>query len=221
MRKMRSRFRKHGVAFFVKLAAVLLVSKRSCAQANDNDGCTNATLKGDYAITVSGQIFLPNGTVIQREGIATTHFDGAGSFTQVDFVLSSPNAGAPPGGAPVDPITGFHTQETGTYTVYSHCAGAFTIAFPSLTTTTGGSIPGAIIVVKFVLADRGRSTDTVGTSLTLLLYQGLFLRSSTARATSFNQSEQVESLVSESGTTPIAALFGPRLFFGQGLVLHG
>jgi len=166
MRKMRSPFRKHGIAFFAMLAALLLVSERSYAQANDNDDCTNATLKGDYAFTVSGQIFLPNGTVIQREGIAMTHFDGAGSLTQVDFVLSSPNAGAPPGSAPVDPITGFHTQETGTYTVYSDCTGTFTITFPSLTTTTGGSIPGATIVVKFVPADRGRSIHTVVTSLT-------------------------------------------------------
>jgi hypothetical protein len=158
--------RKHAVAFFAALAFLLFASKHACAQSSDNDGCTNATLRGDYAFTVSGQIFLPNGTVVQREGIAMTRFDGAGNLSQVDFVLSSPNAGAPPGSAPVDPITGFHTQETGTYTVYSDCTGTFTITFPSLTTATGGSIPGAIIVVKFVLSDSGRSIHSVVTSLT-------------------------------------------------------
>ena len=46
-------------------------------QSTDNDGCSNATLTGDYGFTISGQIFIPNGPVIQREGIAMTHFDGA------------------------------------------------------------------------------------------------------------------------------------------------
>ena len=42
-------------------------------------GCTNATLKGNYAFTVSGEIFLatPDGLVtVQRQGVAMTHFDG-------------------------------------------------------------------------------------------------------------------------------------------------
>lgn len=137
------------------------------AKAQDNDGCSNATLKGAYAFTVSGQLFLPgpNNTtlVVQREGIARTHFDGAGNLSQVDFVLSSPNAPAPPGPAPADPGTGFHIDETGTYTVNSDCTGTFTIHNPDF---VGTDVPGAVITVKFVLSDGGRSIHTVVTSLT-------------------------------------------------------
>lgn len=136
------------------------------AQSTDNDGCSNATLSGDYAFTISGQIFIPNGPTIQREGIAMTHFDGVGGFTQVDLVFSSPNAAPPPGTSPSDPVTGFHTQEVGTYVVHSDCTGTYTINFPSLTTPNSGTIPGAIIVVKFALSNRGRAVHAIVSSLT-------------------------------------------------------
>ena len=145
-------------------ASMMSVSTR--AQSTDNDGCSNATLYGDYAFTVSGQIFIPNGPTIQRQGVAMTHFDGAGGLTQVDFVLSSPNAGSPPGASPTDPVTGFHTQEKGTYTVHSDCTGTFTINFPDITTPSGGTISGAIVVVKFVLSNHGQRVHTIVTSLT-------------------------------------------------------
>lgn len=151
----------------VALTAVALCwSAPAKAQSSDNDGCSDATLVGDYAFTVSGEIFLPNGAVIQREGVAMTHFDGAGGLSQVDFVLSSPNAGPPPGVSPSDPVTGFHTEEKGTYKVYSDCTGTFTINFPNMMSGTGSSIPGAIIVVKFALSDGGRAVHAVVTSLT-------------------------------------------------------
>jgi hypothetical protein len=162
-----SKSHKKRLAVLITMVAVVLMGGRSVrAQSIDNDGCSNATLAGDYAFTVSGKIFLPTGIVVEREGIAMTHFDGGGNLTQVDFVLSSPNAGPPPGSAPVDPITGFHTQETGTYSVYSDCTGTFTIHFPPFTTSAGGSISGAIIVVKFALSNGGRSIHTVVVSLT-------------------------------------------------------
>jgi hypothetical protein len=135
-------------------------------KAQDNDGCSNSTLRGDYAFTVSGQFFLPgpNSTTItvQRDGIAMTHFDGAGNLSQVDLVLSSPNASAPPGPPPTDPVTGFHTEEHGTYTVNSDCTGTFTIHNPDF---EGTAIPGPVITVKFVLSNGGRSIHTIVTSL--------------------------------------------------------
>jgi len=145
---------------------ILFTCSPAKAQLADNDGCSNATLHGDYAFTVSGQFFLPSGVVVQREGIAMTHFDGAGGLTQVDYVLSSPNAPAPPGTSPTDPVTGFHTQEKGMYTVHSDCTGTFTIVNPDLTTPSGGSVKGAVIVVRFALSNGGRSIHTVVTSLT-------------------------------------------------------
>ena len=164
--------REMGMKFFpLKGAAGLgllwtCLSGSAHAQSTDNDGCTNATLTGDYAFTISGQIFVPNGPVIQREGIAMTHFDGAGNLSQVDLVLSSPNAVAPPGFTlPTDSVTGFHTQEKGTYTIYSDCTGTFTINFPPATSSVG-NISGAIIVAKFVLSNGGRVIHTIVTSLT-------------------------------------------------------
>jgi hypothetical protein len=147
-------------------AAITLGALTGSARAQDHDGCTNATLNGDYAFTISGQIFIPNGPTIQREGIAMTHFDGAGHLTQVDFVLSSPNAAPPPGPSPTDPVTGFRIEETGSYTVNSDCTGQFQIDNPSITTLGGAVIKGAVIQVKFVLGNHGRAIHAIVTSLT-------------------------------------------------------
>jgi hypothetical protein len=158
------RFFTFKAAMALAVAPIVLCGS---AKAQDNNGCTNSTLKGDYAFTVSGQIFLPNGTIVQREGIAMTHFDGAGTLSQVDLVLSSPNAPPPPGVSPTDPVTGFHNEETGTYTVHKDCTGTFTINFPELTDpVTGKMTPGAVIIASFVLSDQGRTIHTMVTSLT-------------------------------------------------------
>jgi hypothetical protein len=166
MKRVLKHYLEGAAIFFIAPALLLIGSTAAQAQSSDNDGCSNSTLKGDYAFTVSGQIFVPNGPVVQREGVAMTNFDGEGNLSQVDFVLSSPNAPAPPGTSPVDSVTGFHTEEKGTYTVHSDCTGTFTIKSPNLTTSTGSSIPGAIIVVQFVLSNGGRSIHTVVSSLT-------------------------------------------------------
>ena len=78
----------------VHIPAILLVLACSTggvalAQSGDNDGCTNATLFGDYAFRVDGQLLPPGGLPIARQGVAMTHFDGAGGLTQVDFVMSN------------------------------------------------------------------------------------------------------------------------------------
>lgn len=138
------------------------------AQGDDNDGCTNATLKGDYAFTVSGTIWVkdPYGVLeeVQRGGIAMTHFDGRaglGGLSQVDYVISGYNNLPTPAAPPTDSVTGFHIMETGTYMVYSDCTGTFTI-----------NSPGTIITVNFVLSDHGRAIHTIVTSLTMLKPSG-------------------------------------------------
>lgn len=136
------------------------------AQGSDNDGCSDATLKGDYAFTVSGTIWVTDAQgileAVQRDGIAMTHFDGTGGLSQVDYVLSGyNNLPKPPAAPPSDPVTGFDTDETGTYKVYSDCTGTFTITSPS-----------TIITVKFVLSDHGRAIHTIVTSLMMLKPSG-------------------------------------------------
>lgn len=145
-------------------STLVLLALSGTAWAESNRGCSDAALYGDYAFTVSGQIFLPNGTTVLRRGVALTHFDGAGHLTQVDQVLSSPNATVVPG-APVDPATGFHDQETGTYAVNPDCTGTFSVQFPP-NVSSSGTVPGAKLTVLFVLSNHGRDIDTIVTSLT-------------------------------------------------------
>lgn len=143
--------------------ATLLVGSPVRAQL-DNNGCTDATLKGDYTFTVSGTFWTgsDNSNAVQRAGIALTHFDGAGNLSQVDYVRSSPNAPVIPFIPPSDPLTGFHNGETGAYKVFEDCTGNFTIKNPDFLGTT---IPGPVITVNFVISDQGRAIHTVVTSL--------------------------------------------------------
>src|SRR5271169_6064976 len=60
-------------------AAMVLLAIAGAARAQDN-GCTNSTLRGDYAFTVSGQILNSDGTTTTRRGVALTHFDGSGNL---------------------------------------------------------------------------------------------------------------------------------------------
>lgn len=145
-------------------STLALLALSGTAWAEESRGCSDATLFGEYAFTVSGQIFLPSGATILRQGVALTHFDGAGHLTQVDAVLSSPNATVVPG-APVDPTTGFHDQEGGTYTVYADCTGTFAVQFPPNVSSTG-TVPGAKLTVLFVLSNHGRNIDAIVTSVT-------------------------------------------------------
>jgi hypothetical protein len=142
---------------------VVLLALAGTAWAEENPACSDATLSGEYAFTVSGQIFLPNGTTILRNGVSLTHFDGAGRLTQVDSVLSSPNATVVPG-APVNP-EGFHDNETGTYTVNGDCTGTFDVQFPP-NVSSSGTVPGAKLTVLFVLSNHGRDIYTIVTSIT-------------------------------------------------------
>src|SRR5215469_1812333 len=150
-----------------KVAAVLVLAATLgvAARAQFSTACTDAILKGDYSVTISGQIFLPGGVVVQRLGINITHFDGAGHLVQEDLVLSSPNAPAPPGVSPTN-AAGFHIDETGTYTVNPDCTGALTINFPNLTTPGGGTVKGAVISAHFTISDSGRAVHILVTSLT-------------------------------------------------------
>lgn len=134
------------------LIMTLFLPAASLAQSGDNDGCTNTTLTGDYALRVSGWVAL-GGTTVDRQGVAMTHFDGTGNLTQVDFVMSS---GAPLPG-PTDPFTGFHIAETGTYKVNSDCTGSAEIRFPKPPNASSG----AVIDLMFVLSNHGRNIHTI------------------------------------------------------------
>jgi hypothetical protein len=146
-------------------AAILLLalSVSARAQDGDNDGCSNATLHGDYAFTLHGEslgILVPQTTgapklvpfasPLPADGVAITHFDGYGNLTQVDFVM---RGGTPAPGADPPTANGFRTGETGTYSVQPDCTGTFKIKFPDSTE----------IDVVFVLANHGSEIRTLVT----------------------------------------------------------
>ena len=142
------------IALLATAAALPLCAQ---AQSNDNDGCTNATLSGDYAFRLSGQMLPPNAAPVSRDGVAMTHFDGNGGLTQVDFVMSN---GVELPGVP-DPITGFHIKESGWYHVNSDCTGSAEIHFPA----PPGLDSGAVINLMFVLGEHGRVIHTIVSSM--------------------------------------------------------
>ncbi len=154
-------FLRKGLFAAIVLAFALPLSVR--AQSGDNDGCSNATLKGDYGFVITGQVFTAAG-VLLRNGVAMQHFKGDGTFTQVDFVMNTPPSGvsAPVPTPPpyVDPVTGFHTGEQGSYTVNQDCTGQGELDFPLI-----GS-GGAIIQFRFVLTNHGRQVHEVVYSVT-------------------------------------------------------
>jgi hypothetical protein len=142
----------------VHIPAALLVVACSLAggasaQARGSDGCTDATLFGDYAFRIDGQLLPPGVPPIAREGVAMTHFDGEGGLTQVDFVMSD---GVPLAG-PADPATGFHIHEQGSYKVNPDCTGSAEIHFPA----PPGLTSGAELDLMFVLGDHGRVIHTI------------------------------------------------------------
>jgi hypothetical protein len=141
-----------------KLAITAVVAIGAvAASAQDFDRrCSAATIEGDYAFRVSGELFTPAG-VINRDGIALTHFDGDHLLTQVDYVLAD---GIPTPG-PKD-ANGFNTNEAGTYTVHENCTGEAEIDFP----VPPGGTSGAVIKFLFVISDNGNQLNTIVTSIT-------------------------------------------------------
>src|SRR5215469_4930432 len=94
--------------------AVPALSGVARAGGTDDYGCSNATLKGEYAFGVTA-FPLPNGPPGVVNGIKV--FDGKGNLTQRDYQGDN-NAGpdfAPPG------------REKGIYTVNSDCTGSMVI----------------------------------------------------------------------------------------------
>ena len=100
------------------LTLALIVSAPLMSHAN---ACSDSTIRGSYAFTIHGTLFLPNGSTLLVDGIDKITFDGKGNFTQVDAVAMNGILDAPgwrPG--------------TGTYAVNPDCTGTQTIMVPGL-----------------------------------------------------------------------------------------
>jgi hypothetical protein len=127
----------------VMATAIALLALSSAAWAGDGDdlGCSNATLKGDYAFSVLTIVQAPPGGPGVVVGLGT--FDGKGGFKQIDF----------PGNGSTDlGLTAFRTGQTGSYTVNPNCTGFITIDLGA----TVGTVTNA-----FVISNGGRAVRAV------------------------------------------------------------
>jgi hypothetical protein len=127
------------------LAAVIMLPALSgTALAQNNNGCSSATLQGDYAFSViNGAPGLQSPWVV---GLGT--FDGRGGFTQTDY----PGDGL----FMTPPVTKFRTGETDSYMINQNCTGFMTIDLGN-----GIEIENAIVI-----SNGGRSIDAVIAGLT-------------------------------------------------------
>jgi len=142
---MKSWLWKGMFAAVISLPALSGVAR---AQSTDNDGCTNATLRGDYAFSVIDFI-LPQVVV----GIG--RFDGKGGFTQVDYIGDSlRTTGA----------ISFRGGETGSYTVNPDCTGSQEIKL-NVPGVPAGTSHG-VIENMFVISGGGRSIHGVVAEVT-------------------------------------------------------
>jgi len=113
----------------------------SSPQADDADTkvCTNHTLHGDYGFALEGEILGPG---LQFRGVVMQHYDGKGSFTQVDHIVFN---GVPPAEE--------WTPGSGTYTVNPNCTGSAVIIVPGN--------PLSPINLHFVVVRQGKEIHQV------------------------------------------------------------
>jgi hypothetical protein len=107
---------KSRISLFL-LTLALAASSTLTAHASE---CSNLTIKGTYAFTIHGTVFLPNGFTLLIDGIAKLTFDGKGNETQVDAVAT--NGILAPGWRP----------GSGTYSVNPDCTGTQIIVVEGL-----------------------------------------------------------------------------------------
>src|ERR1700694_4761454 len=109
---------KFPILLFLLTLGVGVGSQGATAHAS---ACSNSTIRGSYAFTIHGTLFLPGGSTLVVDGIDKVTFDGQGNFTQVDAVATNGKLDAPgwrPG--------------TGTYSAHPDCTGTQTIGGPGL-----------------------------------------------------------------------------------------
>ena len=108
--------------------------------------CSNSTLHGRYAFTITGQILAPAPAAGLVSGTAMTVFDGNGGLTQVDHVVKN-------GVAPQEDWR----PATGSYGINPDCTGWMTItAHPTQPADASPELKLYIVVTR-----DGSQVDTV------------------------------------------------------------
>ena len=128
---------------------LFLVMSAASAREEQSGPCSNATVRGTYGFTITGQI-VGAGPVT---GVTLAIYDGQGHMTQVDHVLLNGN-----------PPTVQWRPATGTYTLNADCTGTQEIDFSDGTPSLHLSI---VVVgrgreIHQVVDDPGIATIAVG-----------------------------------------------------------
>jgi hypothetical protein len=108
--------------------------------------CSNRTLQGNYGFTIEGILGIPGGQLppglgLTLRGVAMTHYDGRGNFTQVDHIVVN-----------FAPASNGWISGSGTYTVNPDCTGTAVINSPEN--------PGPL-TLHFVIVKEGREIRQV------------------------------------------------------------
>lgn len=121
------------------------LSGAAWAGGSDDLGCSNATLKGDYAFSVLN-IATPAGPGVV---VGLGKFDGKGGYTQIDY---------PGDGLRTSDLTQFRTGQTGTYMVSPDCTG-----FQEINLGVGVGV----VESALVISNGGRAIDAVVAEFTV------------------------------------------------------
>lgn len=120
-----------GKTFAIAAAAALALGIVPAAKA-DNNGCTNATLRGTFVHTASGFETAPPSIAGPLVGVGTDTFDGNGGVTTTAMLSLNGN---------IVPLTA-----TGTYKVNLDCTGTY-------------KLPGTTLF--FVIGDNGNEIQAI------------------------------------------------------------
>ena len=126
---------KSRISLFL-LTLALAASSTLTAHAS---ACSNWTIRGTYASTIHGTLFLPDGSTLLIDGISKATFDGKGNVTGIDAVAD--NGNLTPGWRP----------STGTYSVNPDCTGTQTVVTPGLPD----------LHLQFIVAQSGNTIHSV------------------------------------------------------------
>ena len=116
-----------SISNLLMIAALTIVVCGLASPALADSGpqpCSNRTLKGSYGFTIEGILGIPGaqlppGLGLTLRGVAMTHYDGRGNFTQMDHIVVA-----------FAPASEDWTPGSGTYTVNPDCTGTAVLNSP-------------------------------------------------------------------------------------------
>jgi len=125
------------------LVVCVLLFTVTSARADDDDKCTDRTLRGDYGFTAEGVLLGTPGLSAQAQfrSVGVAHFNGKGGLTWVEHTVIN--------GVPVNMD---FVPASGTYSVNANCTGTAVVNTPN------SPFP---LRLSLVIAKEGREIRTI------------------------------------------------------------